>query len=361
MSDLLDTITELSHFFGTAEYVRAGGGNTSCKTNETLWVKPSGTALIGLEPGSFVRMDRAKLGLLYAAEPPADPSAREAMVKEMMAAAVLPESAGKRASVEAALHDSLAAALVVHTHPAWVNGLTCAVGGEAAARRLFPDALWLPYVDPGYTLCMEVRRAVAAYRGEHGGRDPKMIFLGNHGVFVAADTAKKVKTAYARLADTLAEAYRAAGVDARTVAVGPLDVGPDKVAEWRAVLSEALGEDGAAVAVSGPFAAASGPITPDHVVYSKSYAYEGVLTAENLRAAKAARGYAPRVVVLPEAVLGVGRTEKAAGLALELALDGAQVRQAARAFGGIRYLDDRSRLFIENWEVEAYRAKQQAG
>ena len=40
MMNLLDTITQLSREFGSGEYVKAGGGNTSCKTGDTLWVKP---------------------------------------------------------------------------------------------------------------------------------------------------------------------------------------------------------------------------------------------------------------------------------------------------------------------------------
>ena len=47
MSDL-KTIVELSHEFGTPEYVKGGGGNTSFKDETTLWVKPSGTTLGGL-------------------------------------------------------------------------------------------------------------------------------------------------------------------------------------------------------------------------------------------------------------------------------------------------------------------------
>ena len=34
---------------------------------------------------------------------------------------------------------------------------------------------------------------------------------------------------------------------------------------------------------------------------------------------------------------------------------GAQVMQLAEAFGGIDYMSDRAREFIENWEVESYR------
>lgn len=48
----LQTITALSHEFGTADYVKGGGGNTSCKDETTLWVKPSGTTLGGPRCGN---------------------------------------------------------------------------------------------------------------------------------------------------------------------------------------------------------------------------------------------------------------------------------------------------------------------
>jgi ribulose-5-phosphate 4-epimerase/fuculose-1-phosphate aldolase len=81
---ILETITALSHEFGTSDYVRGGGGNTSCKDEHTLWVKPSGTTLSGLTPETFVAMDRAKLAELYGIEPPTDPSGRETLVKDVM-------------------------------------------------------------------------------------------------------------------------------------------------------------------------------------------------------------------------------------------------------------------------------------
>jgi rhamnose utilization protein RhaD (predicted bifunctional aldolase and dehydrogenase) len=57
-------------------------------------------------------------------------------------------------------------------------------------------------------------------------------------------------------------------------------------------------------------------------------------------------------------VFGIGTTQEKALLALEFAQDGALVTQLAEAFGGIKYLSDSSREFIENWEVESYRSKQ---
>jgi len=51
--DLLNTIAQLSREFGTPDYVLGGGGNTSCKDEATVWVKPSGTVLGELKPGGF--------------------------------------------------------------------------------------------------------------------------------------------------------------------------------------------------------------------------------------------------------------------------------------------------------------------
>ena len=41
----------------TPDYVRGGGGNTSCKDAATLWVKPSGTTLAGMTPDTFVAVE----------------------------------------------------------------------------------------------------------------------------------------------------------------------------------------------------------------------------------------------------------------------------------------------------------------
>ena len=352
--EILRTITVLSHEFGTADYVQAGGGNTSCKTKTMLRVKPSGTTLLGLSMEAFIAMDRAKLDRLYDVAPPESSAEREELVKNMMAEAVMPDTPG-RASVEAPLHNALSARYVVHTHPATVNGLTCSLGGRAAAAHLFPDALWVPYVDPGYTLCMVVRQAVQDYKAAHG-EEPKLLFLENHGVFVCADTPEEIRAIYERVMNTLARVYAELGIHMKV----PVGEPPPEalVARWRAVLAEALDYEAAAVVATGRFQVVAGPLSPDHIVYAKSYPFDGVLTVENLRAFKAARGYASRIVLTDQAVLGVGTTEKNARLALTLAMDGAIVRRLARAFGGLQLLGDASREFIENWEVEAYRAKQ---
>ena len=353
---ILNTITELSHEFGSDKYVRGGGGNTSCKNETTLWVKPSGTTLVALTPERFVALDRSRLARLYQVETPDAASAREALVKEMMEQARLPQSSG-RASVEAPLHDSLSACYVVHTHPYLINGMTCARDGKEVCEKLFPDALWLDYIDPGYTLCMAVREAIGQYKQDRG-FEPELIFLKNHGVFVAADTAERVRELYAGIIAKLQAEYESAEIATALECAQPAI--ESTLSVDRRLICHALGRDDLHIAASGAFDIAAGPISPDHMVYAKAYPYIGLPTVEGVAEFKEKHGYTPQVFSFNQSVFGVADSEKGAALALELAQDGALVEKLARAFGGIEYMSESARDFIENWEVESYRKKQMA-
>jgi rhamnose utilization protein RhaD (predicted bifunctional aldolase and dehydrogenase) len=345
--DLLDTITSLSHTFGTDRYVKGGGGNTSAKNAATLWVKPSGTTLAGLTPEGFVALGRDRIDVLYNTPTPADAKAREALVKDLMALAV--QNNAGRPSVEAPLHNVFDATYVVHTHPAAVNGMTCALKGEAFCREQFPDALWVEYIDPGYTLCMEVRRRIQDY-AKRRGRQPSVLMLKNHGVFVAGDTTAEIHAIYDGIMRVLEDTYAAAGI-VLDVPVRPLP--PDPATEAR--LQALFGADAAFLTDGGRFEPAPGPLSPDHLVYARAFPFTGELTAQAAEAYKAKHGFAPKVVVTGGRVYGLGTTRKNAGLALTFALDSALVFQLARAFGGAEWMTDRAREFIENWEVESYR------
>ena len=52
MTDMLETLVKFSNKYGREhEYVLAGGGNTSCKTEDTLYIKGSGIASHSREYG----------------------------------------------------------------------------------------------------------------------------------------------------------------------------------------------------------------------------------------------------------------------------------------------------------------------
>jgi len=351
---LLDDITALSHAFGTSDYVQGGGGNSSAKSADTLWVKPSGTTLAGMTPESFVALDRAKLGRLFTLDVPPDATAREVLVKDVMLAAVKPGQTA-RPSVEAPLHDILTGAFVVHTHPALVNGLVCSQRAAETVARLFPDALWVPYIDPGYTLCMGVRRHVQDYT-QRRGRSPSVILLQNHGLFVTADTADAMRGLYGHVMQTLRREYEKAGI--ATELPNPKQAPAEAVEAMKQTLRALLGPDAIGMAYGGIFAVPPEPLSPDQIVYAKSFPYEGPLTRESVAAFRARRGYTPWVAVTPAGVFGLGTSQRKAEVAVELTLDAALVRQLTDAFGGPRYLTERDREFIEHWEAEFYRRKQ---
>ncbi len=348
----LAAITQLSHEFGTCDYVLGGGGNTSVKNETTLWVKPSGTTLGALTPETFVAMSRAKLAELYDVQAPANSHAREALVKAYMEKAVLPDSAG-RASVEAPLHSTLSARYVVHTHPTLVNGMTCARDGKAACCSLFPDALWLDFIDPGFTLCIKVRQEILQYNRTHG-YEPSVIFLKNHGVFVAGDSPEVIQSLYANIFETLQAQYDKASI-APDMAAGPCVEAESVEQSLRAELG--WGSD-VHIAVNALFQTPQGPISPDHIVYAKSFPLMGHPTQDAVRQYHIQYGYDPVILQTDQAVMAVGSSEVRANLALEMAIDGARVTELAQAFGGLEYMTDRARKFIENWEVESYRSKQ---
>jgi len=349
----LEALADLSRQFGTEEYVKGGGGNTSFKDTYTLWVKPSGRTLLEMTPDAFVAMDRSRLSRIYEAAMPEEPQARETLVKEMMSAAVRAGSTG-RPSVEAALHDSFAARFVVHVHPPLVNGMTCARDGERTCRQLFPDALWIPYLDPGYTLCMGCRRAIRSHI-EKRGTEPSAVFLQNHGIIVAGDTPALVRATLEKIMTTLRHHYDAAGIEP-TLRQGPAPT-PDVERRVTGQVRAAFGDNSVEVAGAGACTVPDGPITPDHVCFSGAYPLKGEPTARAISEYRERHGRDPMVVSCEEGVFGIGRSRKSAALALVFALDGAFVRQLAEAFGGLRYMDARAREFIENWEVEAYRRR----
>ncbi len=352
---ILDEITRLSHECGTDEFVMGGGGNSSAKDSKTIWVKPSGTTLKDISAEDFLALDRSAISELYTTEPPSEPAQRDAFLLEKMTSAKISDDP-RRPSVEASLHNLLETNYVMHTHPALVNGMTCSINAASACQRLFPEALWMEYIDPGYELCMAVRGRIADYHKEHG-TNPELIFLKNHGVFVAADTAERVRSLYAEIFQRLSNEYKEKGISAELNVAAPPEKEYVKKAtdQIREILS---GKEPPVICASGYFDPAEGPVSPDHILYAESFPLRGPVSRENVDAFISRYNRPPRIIAQENAVFALGNTEKRAGLAMDVAKDAALVRQLSAAFGGINYLSESIRAYIENWEAEVYRNNQ---
>ncbi|MFQ8806469.1 MAG: hypothetical protein ACLR8Y_16985 [Alistipes indistinctus] len=64
---------------------------------------------------------------------------------------------------------------------------------EQVTKKLFGDeALYIPYIDPGYILFKEVERRIREYTQAHG-HEPAIILLQNHGIFVGAESTERIR------------------------------------------------------------------------------------------------------------------------------------------------------------------------
>lgn len=370
----IDALVAVSRKYGSdPRFVIAGGGNTSYKTADRLWVKASGFAMATIEEDGFAVLDRALLNPMGEKQYSSDSATREAQVKEDLAAACITKD--RRPSVETSLHNCISAAYVVHTHPTAVNGLMCSKQAAEKCAELFPDALYIEYTDPGYTLFKKVYDRIAAYKAERG-HEPEVIFLQNHGVFVGADSTERIDEIYsgivARLEGVtgcLKEEVLEVSADADEVVPALRSIlsrsgrGPKTLQVSNNSLIEALCADKQA------FAAVSAPFTPDIIVYCKSeYIYVGETSdlvkeaEEKIEEYAARRGHTPKVLLVKGiGLVAVGDHAKNAQIITDVFCDAVKIAAYARHFGGEHAMEPEWISFIDNWEVENYRRKVAAG
>lgn len=163
-----------------------GGGNTSTKAKEkdhagrevdVLWVKGSGSDLATIKAGQFTGLKLDEVLVLEEREQMSD----EEMVAYLAACQLGPEM--PRGSIETLLHAFVPYAQVDHTHPDAINMICCSEGGEALARECFGDeAVWIPYIRPGFTLSKQVGAAV------RDNPEARFILLAKHGLVTWGDT-----------------------------------------------------------------------------------------------------------------------------------------------------------------------------
>lgn len=359
----LQALAAMSNRYGAdSRYVLAGGGNTSFKSQDRLWVKGSGTALATIRPEDFVVLERPLLDAMWEKEYPAEEAAREAAVlADMMYARVRGEN--RRPSVETLLHNLFPQQYILHVHPTIVNGLTCSNEGEKAMKRLFPDAVWVDACKPGYILSLECKKAMDAYKASCG-KNVQILFLQNHGIFFAGNTTEEVDKLAQQVMDTLENAV------SRKPDLAPSEFDVDKVVAISPVLRMLYGENQPATVkfTVNPEILAYDPetksLSPDHIVYAKA---KQLVLPENVTqdqvkelfdAFVAANGYKPKIAFAKGlGMFSCGNTIKEAVTAQEVMLDAIKVVVYAESFGGVSVMPDFLIDFIVNWEVESYRSK----
>ncbi len=377
MEQNLKDLIEISRFYGKDKNaVIAGGGNTSLKTGDRLWVKASGHALATIEENGFSILDRGKLKVISSKSYSKEPFQREREIKEdLMAACLTPE---RRPSVETSLHNLIGFTYVVHLHPTLVNGVMCGNRVEDHINGIFgEEALYIPYTDPGYTLFKEIEKRLVGYR-EQFKRDPGIILLQNHGIFVSADSTDEIRKTYDRLFELL-------GGFATDMPLREEEEADPALTEVLPALRMKLSHEGLKTLrlrshnliehfTASPeiFEKIRRPFTPDNIVYCKSaflYLENKKGPAELLEEADRKihdffkkNAYLPRVILIRGVgLLAAGEHATEAGTILDVFEDIMQIAWLSESFGGPHPISPDQGKFIDTWEVENYRRKAASG
>ena len=392
----IEQLIEISRFYGKDKrFVIAGGGNTSYKDDRQIWVKASGFALATIDRDGFAVLDREKLRLLSEKSYSDDTDLREAEVKSDLEAACITKN--RRPSVETSMHNAINYAFVVHLHPTAVNGLMCSRQAESKLRELFGDEhLYIPYTDPGYVLFKKVEEAIAAFRAKRG-KEPSVIWLQNHGIFVAADNIEEIRRTYDHILAVLDKEVKTAAhgavagskalqaylqpeerpVPGRVIEILPalrmlvsetdeqkrlqlktLKIRNNKLIEYYCEKKEHY------IYISRPF-------TPDGIVYCKSNQLyiDKAKTEDILDDAKKILpffrqhfGYQPKVIALRGlGIVAVGDNAAQCDTILDVFEDCIKIAAVSEAFGGPHPMTQEQIDFIDHWEVENYRRSIAAG
>ena len=397
----LEALAYRSNLLGSNRAIaNFGGGNTSAKLREidhvgreldVLWVKGSGSDLATIRADGFTGLRLAEILPLVERDAMSD----EEMVAYLARCQLTPGM--PRASIETLLHAFIPAPHVDHTHPDTIGAIVGAVDGERLAEECFgSEALWIPYIRPGFALSKLVAEAVAERP------DARFVLLAKHGLVTWGDTPQ---TSYEA---TLEAVSRAAAFTEerrnRTPTAAPSTPGLD-AARRDELLAAVLPALRGAVSSDGPrilqldtspavvdfvrsdgAAALSqiGAACPDHLVHTKRRALWVDFDAEvddaealRVRLVEGVRAFqsrehayfeqnrtpedrlldpSPRVVLVQGlGMVSVGRTLKAARLSRDLYHRAIAVMSGAGALGGFVSLTDAESFAVEYWPLELYK------
>ncbi|MGD0754800.1 MAG: SDR family NAD(P)-dependent oxidoreductase [Bacteroidales bacterium] len=375
MKPEIKELIEISKYYGSnKDYVIAGGGNTSFKDDETIWIKASGQSLAEMNEEGIVGLSRQKLHLISSGAYSDDPVIREGQVKEDLLRSIIDPDKKMRPSVETSLHEIIQYKFVVHLHPTLINGILCSRNAKSLTQKLFGESvLFVPYTDPGYTLFKKLESEIISYR-EKFSHDPKIIFLENHGSCVSADTTEEIRRVYDDIIKKIKEQISPIS-DVITLPYNPV---LNKVLPIMRILLS--GEKPGIIRFRNnsliarfyqnqqEFHKISLPLTPDIIVYCKTrYLYiEQSSTAEKILDSFRYQlphfiseyGYLPKVFIIKDmGIFAIDDTSAGAEVCLDIYEDLIKISFYASLCGGIKFLIPEQVAFIDQWEVENYRRK----
>ncbi|WP_345976474.1 class II aldolase/adducin family protein [Sulfurimonas sp. HSL3-7] len=360
-----------SQLLGQSEdLVLHGGGNTSYKSDETLYVKGSGWNLIDIEEPGFSPVDLAVLQEMATRKELSDSQ----MVKEQRAA--LRKADAPNPSIEAILHAIIPFAFVDHTHADAIVTISNTPNGKEMLREIYGyNVLLIDYVMPGFILSKQIYEQTrdidwSALEG---------IILLNHGLFTFDDDAKRSYEKHIDLV-TKAEAYIQANTtlptkcEPRDLDGTFFDTLIQKVSELRGTAITAVILDSVQACALSKLPdleeiLSKGELTPEHVIRIKPFpavidedVQEGLQQfvnnyrryfEENADSKHICLDLAPRYAMIKGfGAVAFGKDEKEANVIADIVEHTVKAMLTAEQLGGWKSLKPSDVFDMEYWELE---------
>ena len=366
-----------SQLLGQSEdLVLHGGGNTSYKDSDTLYVKGSGWNLIDIEEPGFAPVDLAILQEMATRDELSDTQ----MVAEQRAALRNPDAPNP--SIEAILHAIIPFAFVDHTHTDAIVTISNTPNGKAVLAELYGEnVLIIDYVMPGFILSKEI---YAKTQGIDWSTLEGIILL-NHGLFTFDDNAR---TSYEKHIDlvTKAEQYITENTLLPTRCDTKVKIEQDYLDALSDEVSKLRGCDITTVILDTPEACTlsvlphleniimAGELTPEHVIRIKPF--PAVISGDinmslqsfidqyqhyfdtNANSEHICLDLAPRYAIIRDfgAVI-FGKDKKEAKIIADIVTHNIRAMLIAEQLGGWKSLKQSDIFAMEYWELEQNKLK----
>jgi len=347
-----------------------GGGNTSVKIEDYLFVKGSGWDLSSIEEAGFpaVRLDALKE--MAKREKLSD----SLMVKEQKEA--MRDKSFPNPSIEAILHAVIPCKFVDHTHADAVVTITNTPNGKDLIKDIYGDTvLIIDYVMPGFILAKEIYEKT---KGIDWDKIEAIILL-NHGVFTFDDDAKK---SYDKMIDIVNRAEKFLEQNANiTIKQKEYEEIPnDELLELEKEISALRGKPVKAKIIEDETAKyfsslenmrsiiKNGPLTPEHVIRTKPFplVIEDDINQALKRFVKEYKEYfdkfakdeimldpAPRYAVYKNrGVITFGSDEKETKVLQDIVSHTIKAMLKTQMLGGWKSLKQKDIFDMEYWELE---------
>ena len=365
-----------SRLLGQSEdLVLHGGGNTSVKIDNTLYVKGSGWNLETIEEAGFSPVDLQVLKDMAKLESLSDSD----MVSQQRAALRDPDAPNP--SIEAILHAIIPFDFVDHTHTDAVVTISNTPDGETRLKEIYgPKMIFVDYIMPGFDLAKHIYEQTK----DTDWSNVDGILLLNHGLFTFDDDAKKSYEKMIHLV-TKAEEYIAKNSTLPTEEIA-IDVDEALMDEMQKEVSKLRGCEVTLTIIDSPVAAAfsnlddatyyfnHGELTPEHVIRIKPFpafidnnAHEGISAfvvdyktyfMQHSNESHICLDLAPRFAIVKGlGAVCFGKDEKEANVIADVVEHNLKAMLVAKQLGGWKSLSSQDVFNMEYWELEQAKLK----